>query len=94
MFCAVMLSLSPFVMLPFVVAFLISIALSLRYDQVSFRNGPHLALACVAMLAMVSYVALAVGHLLPNYADDAFCVLGLCMIGGVLIEIADHWRAA
>jgi CHASE2 domain-containing sensor protein len=94
MFCTTMLSLSPLVMLPLTAAFLISIVLSFRYDQVSFRNGPHLALACLAMAAMVSYVVLAVGHWLPYYADAAFAGLGLLLLSSVLVEVADNWRFA
>jgi hypothetical protein len=92
MFSIAMLSLSPLVMLPLIAAFLIFIVLSFRYDQVSFRNGPHLAFASLAMAAMLCYVVLVVGHWLPHYIETTFAVLGLLLLGGVLVEVADNWR--
>jgi hypothetical protein len=84
--------LSPFVMLPILLALLIFMVLSVRYDQASFQDGPHLALACLCVLVTISYVLLAIAQFLSPHADMAFAGFALILLLGALAEIASNWR--
>jgi len=85
--------LSSFVMLPTLVALLIFVVLSMRYDRASFREGPHLALACLCVAVAVAYVSLAVAQWLAPHGGMAFTGLALLLLGGAVAEIASNWGA-